>query len=65
MPADHPQPGIIHNDYRFDNVILDPDNPMQIIGVLDWEMATIGDPLMDLGNTWRIGLKRQILLQYK
>lgn len=51
MPADHPKPGIIHNDYRFDNVILDPDNPMQIIGVLDWEMATIGDPLMDLGNT--------------
>ena len=51
MPADHPRPGIIHNDYRFDNVILDAENPMQIIGVLDWEMATIGDPLMDLGNT--------------
>lgn len=51
MPADHPKPGIIHNDYRFDNVILDPDNPMQIIGVLDWEMTTIGDPLMDLGNS--------------
>lgn len=51
MPADHPKPGIVHNDYRFDNVILDPDNPMQIIGVLDWEMTTIGDPLMDLGNT--------------
>src|SRR5690554_8051310 len=42
---------IIHNDYRFDNVVLDPDDPMQIIGVLDWEMATIGDPLMDLGNS--------------
>lgn len=51
MPADHSKPGIIHNDYRFDNVILDPDNPMQIIGVLDWEMTTVGDPLMDLGNT--------------
>ncbi|MFJ4344348.1 phosphotransferase family protein [Pseudomonas sp. NPDC089401] len=51
MPADHPRPGIIHNDYRFDNVILDADNPMRIIGVLDWEMATIGDPLMDLGNS--------------
>ncbi|MGP0173090.1 phosphotransferase family protein [Pseudomonas sp. NCHU5208] len=51
MPADHHKPGIVHNDYRFDNVILDPDNPMQIIGVLDWEMTTIGDPLMDLGNT--------------
>ncbi|MNZ76919.1 Phosphotransferase enzyme family protein [compost metagenome] len=51
MPADHPKPGIVHNDYRFDNVILDPNNPMEIIGVLDWEMTTIGDPLMDLGNT--------------
>lgn len=51
MPADHPRPGIVHNDYRFDNVILDAENPMRIIGVLDWEMATIGDPLMDLGNS--------------
>lgn len=51
MPADHPAPAIVHNDYRFDNVILDPNNPMQIIGVLDWELTTIGDPLMDLGNT--------------
>lgn len=42
---------LIHNDYRFDNVILNADNPMKIVGVLDWEMATIGDPLMDLGNT--------------
>ncbi|WP_079201881.1 phosphotransferase family protein [Pseudomonas sp. CC6-YY-74] len=51
MPADHPKPAIVHNDYRFDNVILDPQNPMQIIGVLDWELTTLGDPLMDLGNT--------------
>ncbi|MCT8165557.1 MULTISPECIES: phosphotransferase family protein [unclassified Pseudomonas] len=51
MPADHPRPGIVHNDYRFDNVILDADNPMRIIGVMDWEMATLGDPLMDLGNS--------------
>lgn len=42
---------IIHNDYRFDNVVLNADNPFEIIGVLDWEMATLGDPLMDLGNT--------------
>jgi aminoglycoside phosphotransferase (APT) family kinase protein len=51
MPADHPTSSIVHNDYRFDNVILDPNNPMQIIGVLDWELTTLGDPLMDLGNT--------------
>jgi len=51
MPADHPTPAIVHNDYRFDNVILDPADPMHIIGVLDWELTTLGDPLMDLGNT--------------
>jgi len=51
MPADHPKSSIVHNDYRFDNVILDPANPSQIIGVLDWELTTLGDPLMDLGNT--------------
>jgi aminoglycoside phosphotransferase (APT) family kinase protein len=41
---------VIHNDYRLDNVVLAPDDPMRVIGVLDWEMATIGDPLMDLGG---------------
>lgn len=41
---------LIHGDYRFDNLILDADDPLKIIGVLDWEMATLGDPLMDLGN---------------
>jgi aminoglycoside phosphotransferase (APT) family kinase protein len=51
MPADGDKPGIIHNDYKFDNVVLDPENPLKIIGVLDWEMATIGDPLMDLGSS--------------
>jgi aminoglycoside phosphotransferase (APT) family kinase protein len=51
MPADHPRSSIVHNDYRFDNVILDPNNPQQIIGVLDWELTTLGDPLMDLGNS--------------
>lgn len=41
---------IIHNDFRFDNVVLDADDPQKIIGVLDWEMATLGDPLMELGT---------------
>ena len=49
MPADV-KTCIIHNDYRMDNVVLNPDNPGEIIGVLDWEMATLGDPLMDLGG---------------
>jgi aminoglycoside phosphotransferase (APT) family kinase protein len=50
-PPDSLKPGIIHNDYRFDNVVLDPADNQTIIGVLDWEMCTIGDPLMDLGSS--------------
>jgi aminoglycoside phosphotransferase (APT) family kinase protein len=41
---------VIHNDWRFDNVVLDEADLTRVIGVLDWEMATLGDPLMDLGN---------------
>jgi len=41
---------VIHNDFRLDNVVLDPADPLHVVGVLDWEMATIGDPLMDLGG---------------
>lgn len=42
---------VIHNDYKFDNLLLRPDDLTQIVAVLDWEMATLGDPLMDLGTT--------------
>ena len=42
---------LIHNDYKFDNVMLDPNDLTEIVAVLDWEMATVGDPLMDLGTT--------------
>lgn len=42
---------VIHNDYRLDNVVLDPSEPTRVRGILDWEMATLGDPLMDLGNS--------------
>ena len=42
---------LIHNDYKYDNLVLDTADWANIIGVLDWEMATIGDPLMDLGTT--------------
>jgi aminoglycoside phosphotransferase (APT) family kinase protein len=41
---------LIHNDYKLDNVVLDPNDLTKIIGVLDWEMTTLGDPLMDLGT---------------
>ena len=39
---------VIHNDYRFDNVVL--GDAHEVVAVLDWEMATLGDPLMDLGG---------------
>ena len=42
---------LVHNDYKFDNVMLDPKDPTRITAVLDWEMCTLGDPLMDLGTT--------------
>jgi aminoglycoside phosphotransferase (APT) family kinase protein len=48
----HSQPAdvatcLIHNDFRLDNVVLDSE--LRVVGVLDWEMATLGDPLMDMG----------------
>jgi aminoglycoside phosphotransferase (APT) family kinase protein len=41
---------LIHNDFKFDNVVLDPNDPTRVAGILDWEMSTLGDPLMDLGT---------------
>jgi aminoglycoside phosphotransferase (APT) family kinase protein len=58
MPPDTDSPGIIHNDYKLDNLVLDEHDPTKIIGVLDWEMATIGDPLMDLGNSLAYWIQR-------
>ncbi|HTC58175.1 MAG TPA: phosphotransferase family protein [Candidatus Sulfotelmatobacter sp.] len=42
---------LIHNDYKYDNVVLDSNDITRIVGVLDWEMCTLGDPLSDLGTT--------------
>lgn len=50
IPNDNP-PCMIHNDYKYDNIVLNPDNPEEILSILDWEMATVGDPMMDLGTT--------------
>ncbi|MBL7777012.1 MAG: phosphotransferase family protein [Chitinophagales bacterium] len=47
LPADQ-TPVFLHNDYKYDNVVFDTSLE-KIIGVLDWEMSTVGDPLMDLG----------------
>jgi aminoglycoside phosphotransferase (APT) family kinase protein len=40
----------IHNDFKYDNLVLDAADPTRAVGVLDWEMSTVGDPLMDLGT---------------
>lgn len=63
MPISH-DTALIHNDYKYDNIVLDPEDftnglapispatvgPAKIVGVLDWEMCTLGDPLTDLGT---------------
>lgn len=50
QPADG-YPGLIHNDYKYDNLVLDSHEPARILAVLDWEMATVGDTRMDLGTS--------------
>jgi aminoglycoside phosphotransferase (APT) family kinase protein len=50
-----PGPAILHNDYKLDNCQFDPADPDRVISVFDWDMATVGDPLIDLGtllNYW-------------
>ncbi len=49
-PADSGR-ALIHNDYKYDNVVFAPDDLSRVVAVLDWEMATVGDPLMDFGTT--------------
>ena len=50
MPLTH-ETALIHNDYKYDNVVLDRGDATKIVGVLDWEMCTLGDPLTDLGTS--------------
>jgi aminoglycoside phosphotransferase (APT) family kinase protein len=49
LPADPARASLVHNDYKLDNVMLDEGDPARVVAVLDWEMATVGDPLIDLG----------------
>jgi len=42
---------LVHNDFKYDNLVLSGSDLTQIVGVLDWEMATLGDPLLDVGTT--------------
>ena len=46
-----PPPAVIHNDYKLNNLVLDPEDLTGVRAVLDWEMATVGDPLFDLAVT--------------
>lgn len=48
MP-ESPKPTFLHNDYKYDNIILDSEDITQVKAVLDWEMSTVGDPFTDLG----------------
>lgn len=52
-PEPDPEQGrpatLVHNDFKLDNVMLDPDDPSRVVAILDWEMCTVGDPLVDVG----------------
>ena len=50
QPVDTPA-CLIHNDFKYDNLVLDADHPGRVLAILDWEMATLGDAWMDLGTT--------------
>jgi len=53
-----PPATVVHGDYKLDNVAFAPHSPARLVAILDWEMATIGDPLADLGfltATWLQG----------
>ncbi len=54
LASHQPRPrgaALIHNDYKYDNLVLDPADLSRIVALLDWEMATVGDPAMDLGSS--------------
>lgn len=55
LPPESAQVSILHNDYKVDNCQFDPANPDRVKTIFDWDMATLGDPLVDLGtvlNYW-------------
>lgn len=51
QPEEHERAALVHNDFKLDNLAWDSADPTRLVAVLDWEMATLGDPLMDLGVT--------------
>jgi len=57
QPPEPAQVRIVHGDYRLDNVIFTLTRPPRLLGVVDWELATLGDPLADLG--WLLAFWRE------
>jgi aminoglycoside phosphotransferase (APT) family kinase protein len=58
LPASDARGGrIVHGDYKLDNAIFSNERPPRLLGVVDWEMATLGDPLADLG--WLLAFWRE------
>ncbi len=62
----HYDHSLIHNDFKYDNVVFKDDRWMEIAAILDWEMCTLGDPLMDLGTSlgyWTVATDPDIMKQ--
>jgi aminoglycoside phosphotransferase (APT) family kinase protein len=49
LPEDATTPSLVHGDYKLDNVMFDPGDVGRLVGVFDWEMSAVGDPLIDVG----------------
>jgi len=49
LPPDPERPGVVHGDFKLDNVMLDAESPDRVVAVFDWEMSALGEPLVDLG----------------
>ena len=49
IPPDPESPGVVHGDFKLDNVLLDAAQPDRVVAVFDWEMSALGEPLIDLG----------------
>ncbi len=57
LPDGQPEGKVVHGDYKLDNLLFAPEPPTRLLAVVDWEMATLGDPLADVG--WLLAFWRQ------